>query len=209
MMFVVLFLKLLIVACVYTPVSAADSPPGKWQSRAPMPSARTEVAAAQTGGKIYVIGGLEKHGDRVEEYNPVTNSWRRRASLPHPLHHLGATGANGKIYVIGGYISGVGPVDTVYEYDPASDRWRARLAMPTARGALSVGVIAGKIFAVGGVGTNKKNTGANEEYDPAQDRWSRRAPMPTPEITTRSASLARNFTPSPGAWTASIVETSR
>ena len=90
MMFVVLFLKLLIIACVYTPVSAADSPPGKWQSRAPMPSARTEVAAAETGGKIYVIGGLEKHGDRVEEYNPVNNSWRRRASLPRPLHHLGA-----------------------------------------------------------------------------------------------------------------------
>jgi N-acetylneuraminic acid mutarotase len=106
-MFLNFVLSVLIFAYLHGPIDAADSPPGKWQSRAPMPSARTEVAAAETGGIIYVIGGLEKHGDRVVEYNPVNNSWRRRASLPRPLHHLGAAAANGKIYVIGGYVSGV------------------------------------------------------------------------------------------------------
>ena len=70
---------------------------GKWQSRAPMPSARTEVAAAEVGGKIFVIGGYDKGGQLVEEYDPAKDSWRARASLPKPLHHVGAAAINGKI----------------------------------------------------------------------------------------------------------------
>jgi len=87
-----------------------------------MPSARTEVAAAEVGGKIYVMGGYEKNSNLVEEYDPATDSWRGRAPLPKPLHHIGAAALGGKIFVLGGYISGVGPVDTVYEYDPAKDQ---------------------------------------------------------------------------------------
>jgi hypothetical protein len=116
-------LNLLILACIHASAGAANSLPGKWQIRASMPSARTEVAAAELGGKIFVMGGLEKHGDRVEQYDPVNDTWRRRAALPRPLHHFGAAAVNGKIYIIGGYISGVGSVNTVYQYDPATDRW--------------------------------------------------------------------------------------
>ena len=52
--------------------------PGKWNIRAPLQTARTEVAAAELGGKIYLIGGYEKNGDLVEEYDPAKDSWRRR-----------------------------------------------------------------------------------------------------------------------------------
>jgi hypothetical protein len=145
-----------------------------------MPSARTEVAAVELGGKIYVIGGYEKGGNLIEEYDPGTDRWRGRAPLPKPLHHTGAAVVSGKIYVIGGYVSGTGSVDSVYEYDAVADRWNAKTPMPTARGALAVGVIGGKIYAIGGVGNNGKNANANEEYDPAEDRWTKRAPMLTP-----------------------------
>src|SRR5688572_14435964 len=106
-------------------MSAAE-PPGKWQIRAAMPSARTEVAAVELGGKIYVMGGYDKGGQLVEEYDPARDSWRQRAPLPKPLHHVGAAAANGKIYLLGGYISGLGPVNTVYEYDPAADQWTTK-----------------------------------------------------------------------------------
>jgi len=52
--------------------------PGKWQSRAPMPSARTEVAAVEVAGKIFVIGGYDKGGQLVEEYDPAKDSWPAR-----------------------------------------------------------------------------------------------------------------------------------
>ena len=107
--------------------------PGHWQSRAPMPSARTEVAAVELGGKIYVLGGYEKGGNLVEEYDPVSDRWRARAPLPKPLHHIGAAALNGKIYVIGGYVSGGGSMDSVYEYDPAQDRWNTKAPMATPR----------------------------------------------------------------------------
>jgi len=110
-----------------------------------MPSARTELAAVELGGKIYVIGGYEKGGDLLEEYDPAKDSWRRLALLPRPLHHVGAASVGGKIYVIGGYLSGEGSVNTVYEYDPATDQWRMRAIMPTPRGALAVGVLGGTI----------------------------------------------------------------
>ena len=120
-----LFAAMIFAALVPGMLKAAE-PPGKWEIRAPMPTARTEVAAVELGGQIYVMGGYEKNGDLVEAYDPKQNSWRRRAPLPRALHHLGAASIAGKIYVIGGYISGAGSVDTVYEYDSSADRWRVR-----------------------------------------------------------------------------------
>src|SRR5262249_57921107 len=113
-----------------------------------MPSSRTEVAAVALGDKIYVMGGYEKNGDLVEEYDTQHNSWRRRAALPRHLHHLGAAVVAGKIYLIGGYIFGHGPVDTVYEYDSSPDRWRNPAPMLTSRGALSVATVGGKKYSI-------------------------------------------------------------
>ena len=176
-----IFFAVNVFVAIASTANAAAQLPGKWATRAPMPSTRSEVGAAEIGGRIYVMGGYVKNGNLVEEYDPATDSWRGRAPLPKPLHHIGAAALNGKIYVIGGYISGVGPVDTVYEYDPVKDQWTTKKAMPTPRGALAVGVISGKIYAVGGVTTNGRNTPANESYDPVQDFWSRKhARMITP-----------------------------
>ena len=35
---------------------------GRWESRAPLPSNRTEVAVAELDGKIYVMGGYKYYG---------------------------------------------------------------------------------------------------------------------------------------------------
>ena len=71
--------------CLLVTISiAANAPaqlPGKWTTRAPMPSARTEVAAVEISGKIYVFGGYDKGSHLVEEYDPATDNWRGRASL--------------------------------------------------------------------------------------------------------------------------------
>src|SRR5258708_15376239 len=111
---------------------------GRWTVATPMPSARTEVAAAELGGKIYVVGGFG--GEReLEIYDPAADRWSRGAAIPRALHHAAAVGLNGKLYVAGGFVEGWTPTDEVHAYDPASDRWR-RLAPPlTPRRALAAG----------------------------------------------------------------------
>ena len=136
------------LTCLRT--SSAAELPGKWQVRSPAPVPRSEVAAAEINGKIYLLGGYVKYGDMLEEYDPAKDSWGRRASLPKPLHHIGAAAVNGKIYLLGGYITGVGSVTTVYEYDPAVDRWSAKRPMPTPRDHHAVGVVNGKLYAIAG-----------------------------------------------------------
>ena len=77
-----------------------------WATRAPLGVARQEVAVAELGGLVYVIGGFDGAGsivDTVEAYDPLGDSWSSVASLPVPIHHTTATAANGKLYVIGGW----------------------------------------------------------------------------------------------------------
>src|SRR6266508_5220700 len=83
---------------------------GRWSSGAPMPSERTEVAAAEVSGRIYVVGGFG--GEReLEIYDPAADRWSRGRAFPHAVHHAAAVGLNGKLYVIGGYVGGWSPSD--------------------------------------------------------------------------------------------------
>jgi N-acetylneuraminic acid mutarotase len=93
--------------------AAAAQAPGGWTNGAPMPSSRTEVAVAELGGKIYVVGGFG--GERaVEIYDPAADRWSRGAAFLHEVHHAAAVGLNGKLYVIGGYVQGWTPTNAVY-----------------------------------------------------------------------------------------------
>src|ERR1700751_1365621 len=92
----------------------------RWPTGSPMPSARTEVAVAEVGGKIYVVGGFR--GEReLEGFDPAAERRSRGASIPRALHHAWEVGLNGKLFVIGGFVEGWTPTDDVHEYDPASD----------------------------------------------------------------------------------------
>jgi N-acetylneuraminic acid mutarotase len=111
---------------------------GTWTRAAPLLSSRTEVAGAELGGRLYVVGGFGQGGDQVEAYDPRTDQWERRAPLPVSIHHAAAVTVGGRLYVVGGYAGGQWAVlDSVFEYDPGTDRWRARAPLPTARGALA------------------------------------------------------------------------
>src|SRR5262245_65181522 len=62
---------------------------GRWIISTPMPSSSTEVAVAEVGGKIYVVGGFG--GEReLEIYDPAADRWSRGASIPRALHPAAA-----------------------------------------------------------------------------------------------------------------------
>lgn len=180
----------------------AEPDQGSWRTAAPMPTKRTEVAAAALDGKIYVVGGFEKPSlanvmnftitPTVEMYDPMIDRWTSKAPMPVGLHHVGIGVADGRLYVIGGYSrSGLtvwNPVRTVYAYDPVTDSWSERAPMPTARGALSVTEHEGKLYAIGGY-DRKDNNAQVEAYDPVRNVWVIRAPLPTPRDHLASATV--------------------
>ena len=79
--------------------AAVAETPLHWSAGAPMPSARAEIAVAELGGKVYVVGAFT--GEReLEIYDAAANRWSRGAPLPHSVHHPAAAAVNGKIYAI-------------------------------------------------------------------------------------------------------------
>ena len=67
-------------------VDEFDPAMNTWSSKAPMPTARSGVAAAAVSEKIYVFGGVNGTGvlATVEEYTPATNTWATKAPMSTP-----------------------------------------------------------------------------------------------------------------------------
>lgn len=167
----------------------------QWVELAPLNEPRQEVAVAELGGRIYVIGGFRRDGstsDAVEVYDPASDSWSFRARLPLALNHATAASVNDRLYVVGGHPpSGADAVDAVFAYDPTADRWEPRASMPTARGSLAIGVADGKIYAAGGAPEARERDFA--VYDPAADAWTALPPMPTPRNHLAAGSVNGRF----------------
>ncbi|RPI35879.1 MAG: hypothetical protein EHM67_13275, partial [Hyphomicrobiaceae bacterium] len=124
-----LFSASLIISALLAATAVAQGN-GRWTTGAPMPSERTEVAVAEMGDKIYVLGGFRGELE-LEIYDPAADRWSRGAAISRAVHHAAAVGLNNKIYLIGGYVDGWMPTDELHEYDPATNAWRARARMPT------------------------------------------------------------------------------
>src|SRR5439155_18396557 len=96
-----------------------------WAVKAPLPAGpRSEEAAVNLNGKIYVIGGFDgTHAlARVEIYDPSTNSWTNGTPLPGPRNGMVAEVINGKIYLAGGS-DGVNALGDALVFDPNIGTW--------------------------------------------------------------------------------------
>jgi len=154
-----------------------------WETKAAMPSARKNAAAAAVNGKIYVIGGEYDTVNRwltvVEEYDAETDTWATKAPLPAGRRFHTAAAVGGKIYVFGGQNLSSETVSTTYEYDPVGDAWETKASMPTGRRYAGAAAVDGKIYVIGGQDSMDQVVGTNEEYDPVTNTWSTKATMPT------------------------------
>jgi N-acetylneuraminic acid mutarotase len=153
--------------------AAAAQTGGSWQSLAPMPTGRQELATAALNGKIYVIGGYDgvpRSTNIVEVYDPGTNTWASAHPIPMFNNHNSAAVAAGKLYSFGG----LSP--QTFVYNEASDSWSAVASMNFLHGATpAVGVLNDKIYVVGGAGAMKKL----EVYDPVANTWKKLKSMKT------------------------------
>ncbi|OHA47904.1 MAG: hypothetical protein A2806_02470 [Candidatus Terrybacteria bacterium RIFCSPHIGHO2_01_FULL_48_17] len=126
-----------------------------WQSKASLPTARTEVAAATLGGTIYVVGGLSGYAqtlDTVEAYNPKTNQWTKAPSLPVPVHHTMAVAYEGALYVFGGFTNiTFTPTAEVWKFELSKGKWETLGFMPDPKAAGAAVAHDGFIYIIGGV----------------------------------------------------------
>jgi N-acetylneuraminic acid mutarotase len=154
-----------------------------WHAAAPLPTARSELAATTLDGRLYAGGGIAQFGTTraFQVYDPVADSWRNLAPLPEARHHLAMAALDGRIYVSGGYATlpffDSNAESQLWAYDPKLDSWRALAAMPSPRAAHAMAALDGQLYVTGGVGID---SGAVLRYDPATGRWDRSvAPLKT------------------------------
>ena len=165
-----------------------------WTAMTSMPTARYGHSVVTVNNKIYAIGGMNgsTYFNKVEEYNPATNTWVTKNPMPTPRALHAAAVVNGKIYVVGGKNASTS-LDKNEVYDPAIDSWTTMTKMPTARNGLSAAVVNNKIYAIGGasgilLSSPPLTTNNNEEYDPATDKWKAMLAMTTARTNLTAAS---------------------
>ena len=77
-----------------------------WEDLAPMPSTRFGLAAAYSGGDIYVFGGKTNGGvvlNVLEVYDVAQNRWTNQVpQMPRPRFGHAAYETGGSIYLVGG-----------------------------------------------------------------------------------------------------------
>ena len=189
--------------------------PARWESRAPVPDARTEVSVAADDSLIYLIGGYGRGEGRrpaapraMLAYDPASDRWTELGEIPEGLNHSSVAVLEGKLYILGGFRGATrSATGAVRIYDPIQRTWRDGAPMPTARGALAVAVLDGKIHAIGGnaaqgvdldahdhgLAARDRSVGTHEVYDPAQNTWTRLEPMLTARNHLGAAAIARRI----------------
>jgi N-acetylneuraminic acid mutarotase len=152
-------------------LASAASP--RWRSAAPVPVARTEVAAALFGREIAVVGGFlasSANSSRADAYSPARNRWRRLPDLPTPVDHAMAAGRGSELYLVGGYAPGSVALPTAYVL--RGGRWNPLPPMPGPRAAAGAAVVRGKLYVVGGVEAPGRLARDAFAFDFEDGRWS-------------------------------------
>ena len=145
-----------------------------WTTVASLPRARSDLAAAAFGGRIYVFGGCRvgnqgtRFLDRVDVYDPSTDSWSTAPTdLPTARAAMYSVAVRaGIVHVLGGWAGG-GPLGVHEVYSPSQDAYQDAAVMLTPRAEMGVVASGAKVYAVGGaLPAFGESSDANEVFSP-------------------------------------------
>ena len=166
------WLALVALVCIpFFVLPAQAQKAGAWAAMPPMPTLRSELAAAASDGRIYVAGGLAEKGglNTFEVFDIATRTWETLKQLPQRRHHTAMAAVDGRIYVTGGYMgSGSEGLRDLRVYEPETNQWRRRASPPRSRVAHSMAAIQGKLYVVGGITRDPHSVWS---YDPLTNTW--------------------------------------
>ncbi|XP_060762040.1 kelch-like protein 24a [Neoarius graeffei] len=158
-------------------VEVYDSFSNRWTEVAPLKEAVSSPAVASCAGRLFVIGGEPDENsctDKVQCYDPETNSWLLRSNIPVCKRNITAVSLNSLVYVCGGLTK------CIYCYDPAQDFWMPVVNTFSRQECCGMSVCYGKIFILGGRGENGVASDSITCYDPASGMLTGVAAMPRP-----------------------------
>ncbi len=85
-------------------VECYDPERDQWMLVEKMPSARSNLAAAELNGSIYVCGGFNEGRPSVcERFDHRTDRWESLASMNEERYSFSLVAANGRLYAVGGH----------------------------------------------------------------------------------------------------------
>ena len=167
-------------------VHTHDPKTGKWTARAAMPTARSAMAHAVIGGKVYVAGGRPPRGHDFAVYDPKADAWTTLPDLPTARNHMAAVAIGGKLYVAGGRFGGGfrSEINAVLEmYDPVTNIWHTKQPMSEKRSGLNGIAVNGCFHTFGGEHPSASSSGVfphHEIYNPKTDSWTNLPDIPIP-----------------------------
>jgi hypothetical protein len=172
---------------------------GAWATKAPIPTPRSDPAAATLNGELYVVGGEYQFfgylTNAVEVYNPASNTWRSAQPLPYVVGGARAEAVNGHLFVIGGGHTRPDTwFGTVSIYDPLMDTWASATPMPVAKGGFVSALVGGKIYTLGGYNVNNGGVLDDAEvYDSVLDQWTTLPALPAPRLNAAGAAVGNKI----------------
>jgi N-acetylneuraminic acid mutarotase len=121
-----------------------------WILQSTSPNARAQAAvAADTAGKIYVLGGWNNSTvfNTVDIYDTVSNTWSTGPAMPIATRGASAVYYNNHVYVVGGYDSG--QINTIQILDLSNNTW-TQASLPGGGWETTAAVVGSQIIIFGG-----------------------------------------------------------
>lgn len=192
--FVGLLCSLIATGCAASDDDAAVAPPNPqrdfaWSEATACPVPRFEALGAVVDGELWVMGGFLSSQldvtERVDIYDPATDTWRQGPDLPGAQTHAGVVTLEGDIILAGGFVGNVKSRVTtagVWRFSAADGDWNPEPDLPTPRAAVAMALVGSKIHAAGGLGADgNTDSGEHVVLDLATaDGWTSAPPLAVP-----------------------------
>jgi len=202
--------------------SAGSAAAGAWTASERLETARAGLAAATSGGLIYVGGGSAAGDPAVafDVFDGEKESWRPLPALPKGLTNFAMTASDRFVFIAGGFAAdapGEARKD-IWAFDIQNASWTRRSPMPHARAGHAMAQVGGLVYVIGGSGPSAERTLV---YNPTTDKWLIGAALGVPRRALAAATDGKRiyavggiksdggvssalevFDPASGAWSA-------
>ena len=176
-------------------VEAYDPLTDTWTRKNQMPVSRIYFGLGVVVGNVYLIGGTtglgegqEQRMDRVDIYDPATDTWAKGPKMPTRRNPGGVAVVSNRIYVIGGEGWPLPQqwgadqfLGSIEEYDPINRQWKKKQDMLELKNWFSSVVVEGVIYLIGGyIHGGLQEVETVNVYHPRTETWREISALPNP-----------------------------